>query len=605
MRRCAYFLFCMLTLHLLTAAAHADYAFITDAELSMSAADIPPLTAQDWRPVELPRSWALDPLHPQDTRQAWYRIPLPPQLLAGHWDHLLMLRHILNVELWLDEHFIGSGGPVSEPVQARLQRNWNRPLLWRVPALTASQEPPRYLYIRLLAEPAYGVMSPIIIGTADSLLPWYRSSYFLQITLVEWSLMALVFTTLLSLFVWNQSRQPAWLLLTAMGLSWALPLLFILLPTLPITEFIALRLIHWGVVAGASALLAFIYRFYFATPSTRLRALLLIPILHGLLLISVPDSRVVAIGNAGQLLCQMLFVALIVQLLRRPERRTREVWAVVIGLVIMLIAALHDVTLFASSNSARWRWDTPLSYVTQPLMLLILAWQGVLVFLQAAQKLAQTNEHLEERLSASEARIRQLYGAQEKVERELRVAAERELVYRDLHDDLGARLLSLVYQSEKGSAQDLARSALQDLRDIVSRVLAQDQGMEAVIADCMSEQMGRAEALGKSFDWEVAAQLESQPADSRLTLGLRLLLRELIGACLHKAAVSHIQLSMGWQDAGLLITLQLTAMPGRQIGDDIATLPVLRKRLRALGAALSQHHDTLRIAIALPSTTPR
>lgn len=165
-----------------------------------------------------------------------------------------------------------------------------------------------------------------------------------------------------------------------------------------------------NLVAAATALFAFTAVFHLGSRPRPLRALLRIPLLHGLLLAVVPDARVVDIGNARQLLSQILFVGLVVKLLRLP--RSRERLSVAIGLSVMLLAEL--------------------------------------------------NAQLRQLLTQSEQRIRQVYADQETLEREIRPEAERELVYRDLHDDLGARLLSLVYQSNQGAAQDMARTALQD-----------------------------------------------------------------------------------------------------------------------------------------------
>lgn len=294
----------------------------------------------------------------------------------------------------------------------------------------------------------------------------------------------------------------------------------------------------------------------------------------------------------------MLFVVLVVKLLRRP--RTAQTWSVAIGLVLMLLAALHDVTLIAGSSPERWRWDTPVSYITQPGMLVILAWHGIRAFLQASAGLAQLNAQLQDRLTQSERRIRQVYAEQEALERQIRIDAERELVYRDLHDDLGARLLSLVYQSEKGAAQDLARTALQDLRDIVSRVLATRQSLSAVLADCMAEQLSRAEALGKALDWDLAQALDDVPCDSRHMLGLRLLLRELVGSALRTPALLSLQADCQWDDALDVLTVQLRlhTASGAATGE-FALLPVLQKRLRALEARLEQQDNVLHLRVPL------
>ena len=49
------------------------------------------------------------------------------------------------------------------------------------------------------------------------------------------------------------------------------------------------------------------------------------------------------------------------------------------------------------------------------------------------------------------------------------IAAERERIYSDLHDDIGAKLLGLIHSAPNPLQADSARAILQDLRDVVTR----------------------------------------------------------------------------------------------------------------------------------------
>lgn len=529
-----------------------------------------------WRDIALPRSWSGDPLHPSQSRDAWYRVPLPAAYPQA-WNQLLILRHMMNIEIWLDAHYLGSAGPIMDNV---LQRNWNRPFVWSIPAqlLTGGEQ---MLYFRLYSEQNFGVMSPFILGTEQAVQRRYHLNYFLQIDLVKISLLAMLFIGCLSFFVWFRNRQHNWLLTGMMSLSWSLPLLYILLPSVPLAEFNFLRVSHWGTVSGAFFLLAFIYTYYLNVPLHRLKWLGVLPVLLAALLVITPDQQVVVTGGVGQLLAQIMFVVLIVQLLMRPTLRNREVYSIIAGLLVMLLAATHDVSLALSSSQIRWRWDMFISYITQPLMLIIIAWQGIRSVLKAKNDLRQLNLQLQLRLQQAEREISVVFEQQAELEREIRVAAERELVYRDLHDDLGARLLSLVFNSEQGSARDLARSALQDLRDIVSRVLSAEQLLFAVLADSMAEHENRSAALKKQFTWEIDARLDGLTCDSRRVLGLRLLLRELLGYCLRNNTTQTLHFCAALTDTqDMLLTLvcDTDVQP--------TTQPLLRKRLLALNAQL-------------------
>lgn len=64
-----------------------------------------------------------------------------------------------------------------------------------------------------------------------------------------------------------------------------------------------------------------------------------------------------------------------------------------------------------------------------------------------------------ETLAAQQQQERSASQQQSRVEA---AAEERERIYADLHDDIGAKLLSLVYQAEQPAQADLARSILQE-----------------------------------------------------------------------------------------------------------------------------------------------
>jgi hypothetical protein len=125
-----------------------------------------------------------------------------------------------------------------------------------------------------------------------------------------------------------------------------------------------------------------------------------------------------------------------------------------------------------------------------------------------------------------------------------RWSAERERIYGDLHDDLGARLLSLVIGAESPRQADLARTALADLRDVVSRSASRAAGEPAALVDLLGDWRAeieqRAAAAGLHLTW---AQEPEEPAlalspDDALNLGR--ILREAVTNVLRHASASRL-----------------------------------------------------------------
>jgi signal transduction histidine kinase len=125
--------------------------------------------------------------------------------------------------------------------------------------------------------------------------------------------------------------------------------------------------------------------------------------------------------------------------------------------------------------------------------------------------------------------------------------AERERIYRDLHDDVGAKLLGLAISAQRANLPreaDLARSALQDLRDVVSRSSQLATRFDHLLADWRSETERRVQAAGLDLAWHVPTSEDASPVNPSASLHLSRILREAISNVLRHACASHIHVSL-------------------------------------------------------------
>lgn len=125
--------------------------------------------------------------------------------------------------------------------------------------------------------------------------------------------------------------------------------------------------------------------------------------------------------------------------------------------------------------------------------------------------------------------------------------AERERIYRDLHDDVGAKLLGLAISAQRANLPreaDLARSALQDLRDVVSRSSQIATRFDHLLADWRAETERRVQAAGLELGWHVPMTEDALPVNPAASLHLSRILREAISNVLRHACASHIQVSL-------------------------------------------------------------
>lgn len=150
---------------------------------------------------------------------------------------------------------------------------------------------------------------------------------------------------------------------------------------------------------------------------------------------------------------------------------------------------------------------------------------------------------------------------------QLSVEAERQRIYRDLHDDLGARLLQMVYAAPTAEYAEQARAALQDLRDVVSRARGAASELSDVLCEIEAEARQRLAAAGLDLDWVQPDALPALSLERAQSLHLYRIVREALSNVLRHAGARTVRIRVmplprllalelsddgaGLQDAGL------------------------------------------------------
>lgn len=136
------------------------------------------------------------------------------------------------------------------------------------------------------------------------------------------------------------------------------------------------------------------------------------------------------------------------------------------------------------------------------------------------------------------------------------IANERERIYSDLHDDLGAKLLGLVHGASNLIQADLARSILQDLRDVVTRSRGTPGTLGDVLADIRSEATQRLAVVGIGLVWEDPGHLPDPQLDTERALHLHRIVREAISNTIRHAQAQRLRIRL--RHAGGQLGIELT-----------------------------------------------
>lgn len=208
-------------------------------------------------------------------------------------------------------------------------------------------------------------------------------------------------------------------------------------------------------------------------------------------------------------------------------------------------------------------------------LLLEYAGNGSRLFTQRDARLVQSIRDIVARGLSAQAQYAQ--GAQ----------AERERIAHDLHDDIGARLLTLIHRARGPEDAYVARSAMQDLRTLLSSLDDRPRLLEDALGDWRAEAESRCEAAGLDLDWR-QGEIGGEPMlSSRQRVNLEKLLREMLTNVIRHAQARRVVIEVTLRDALFTISVDDDGigLPEDRWRQGRGTLG-MERRARDIGATL-------------------
>lgn len=166
----------------------------------------------------------------------------------------------------------------------------------------------------------------------------------------------------------------------------------------------------------------------------------------------------------------------------------------------------------------------------------------------------------------------------------LAVLSERERIYRDLHDDIGGKLLTLVHTADGTPQADLAREVLQDLRAVIASSHNAGGQLAEIMEGIREEAEMRLETAGCALTWMQDVQGSDLPLAEAKGLHLQRIIREAITNALRHSPGKELRIRVHQTENDLLIDVTDDApqtMRREQIGQGRGTNN-MRERAQAL-----------------------
>jgi signal transduction histidine kinase len=187
-------------------------------------------------------------------------------------------------------------------------------------------------------------------------------------------------------------------------------------------------------------------------------------------------------------------------------------------------------------------------------------------------------------------------------ERERIAAQERAKIFRDLHDDIGVKLLALLHTVNDVRQADLVRSVIYDLRDIVSRSRRPPGTLLEVLAQIRDEMEQRLEALGVNLVW-LQKPTPDVPMTSFSALNLFRIMREAVTNAIRHGRAREIRVHIACEESMLMFAIVNDGGgPLRASATGTGTLG-MRERATSLSGTLHWSEEPgggVRVALQVP-----
>lgn len=499
-----------------------------------------------WQAITLPDNW--EQSRPTQGGAHWYRLTLNlqhTQQLKG----IFIQRACNQVTVYANGVLLWQ--PSGPAAGAQVQRFCHYPILVSWPTALQRQGQ-NTLSFRVYSEPAtqitsmqrVGYLSAIQVSDWPTAIAKYQYENLIRIRLSFFISSVFGIAGLMILWLWwRYQRDRLYLyfgLLQALG-GLGVARIFLLQP------IISNQVMERGILAIALLLsLVFAglveeYIEWYRPWHRRLRqilALIFVGACIGLPAAWLLDGSQVLYAIAMIVLVEMLCGGLYF-IWRRGHAVQRQVFA---GLVALIIGVtLHDYLVQAEILTYI---DRPLIQVVMPMIVLFLLMHLISRYAMALKTAEASQQQLEQRVALISREIEHSYQVTTAQQQQLAAQAERERIAKDLHDDLGARLLTLMHSAPDHSTSHSAREALADLRLLIHELNHhQDSMLDEILASCRAEIAQRCEAAQRRLEWQ-QTEVPEQAVGAGQAITLARLCREAMTNILKHTTTSAVRVSV-------------------------------------------------------------
>ena len=540
------------------------------------------------RVVSLPDDWARS--RPNLDTPLWYRLRFDATGAASRAGllGLYIERACANVEVQFNGQRLHAAGRMSDPISLDCQR----PLLVPLPPALLQERDNTidlrlagYALERVGSRQRAGALAAPLLGQYAQLHARLARDTLLAVTLPLAASALLLLTGLVAFAMARSRRRDSHLAyFGALAIGWAAVTARLWWHDVPLPNFDSELLL--ASLPAMVTLAAVQFLLHFAGWRSR-------PIEVALYAqcVAVPASLLLAGPLRMHMITSSWYVLLVLQVLSAMafylwsthHARRRDFWAMTLLLGVAAAMTLLELTAQQQAMPSPWRH---LPHLLMPVALMAMGWHLVHQHGRALLSAEESRQALEHRVREASTEMEKNYAQMAELRVEQVTQQERKRIAADLHDDLGAKLLTIVHTSESERISTLAREALEEMRLSVRGLTGKPVKLIDALGDWRAEVVGRLSQTGVEGEWSAPSEDLPQTLSARAYVQTTRILREAVNNIIKHSEASRCSIrclidsgdfQLAIQDNGKGIPLELDGRLDR--GHGMASMKHRAKQL--------------------------
>jgi two-component system sensor histidine kinase UhpB len=222
------------------------------------------------------------------------------------------------------------------------------------------------------------------------------------------------------------------------------------------------------------------------------------------------------------------------------KNKRTEFW--LMSAALGVVSAVLGIELTYQSGLVRM-WGVHVTHFVMPLLYAAVAVRLIQVYARALQTAEGARKQLEKRVQEISGEIERNFNQIAELRVEQIAEKERKRIAADLHDDLGAKLLTIVHTSDNDRISTLAREALEEMRLSVRGLTGRPMVLSDALADWRAEVVSRLGQAGIECEWRNPNDVIEEPLSSRTYVQTTRILREAVSNVIKHSGASHVVIS--------------------------------------------------------------